>query len=486
MGRRATKALLLAALVVPACARIGGEADVQSAWPLFYRSTSREKATLEVLGPLFYHQRGPKTTAWGIRPFFTYGRDANGRRLWGILYPLAHFSEADRAARRFVFPLYFHYHRRKPDGQPVSASVLFPLFWWGNDAGKRWFYVPFLFGTARGLFGADEIRYIGLLMTRIETGENVTYGFLWPLVTWTTGPDRWGIRIWPFYGYTRREGRWWNGYVLWPFFTYGERQASEMKDAATYFCFWPFFGYSRTRDGNAASYQVLWPFFYFAWNKKAGMSEWRAPFPFLSHKTTKGVKKLMVWPFFSRRTFKGGADGWFLANLIRYSHLEGRNKKVSTFKVFPLFARTRSSEEKRDSSFLIVWPLFRVRRYREGEARWGDANSLQLAWFQNPEVFDRNWNALLGIFEHEHGRDGTRATRLLWRFFRFERGPGWRHVQLGPLASWLKSDGLTRSSFMLGLVQTGVREGRRGWRIFGLPLGASLSPHARQESGNGN
>ena len=476
---------MLAFLVLPACGRLGSRRGVDAAWPLFYRNAQPGRLEFEALGPFVYYQREGKATACGLRPFFTYERGPGGRRLWGVLYPLAHFSQGDQCARRFVFPFYFHYWRVRPNGERVSASVIFPLFWWGNDGGKKWFFVPFVYGKCRGLFGVDEIAYVGFLMSRVKSGPNVTHSILWPFVSWTRGPERWGIRIWPFFGYTTRKGRWWNGYILWPFFTYGAREASEMKAAAKYFCFWPFFGYSRTRDGNAASYSILWPFFYFAWNKRAGMSEWRAPFPLLSHKTTKGVKKVMVWPFFSRRTFKGGSDGWFLANLIRYSRLDGKRKKVRTFRVYPFFGRSWSADPEGERSFWLLWPLFRRRSYRKGDVRWGDANSLQLAWFQNPETFDRNWNALFGLFESERRRDGSRATRLLWRLLRFEHGPGWSHVQLGPLVSWQRADGLTRVSVMLGLVETGVREGRRGWRLFYVPVGGSPSVPPRQEAGHG-
>ena len=122
----------------------------------------------------------------------------------------------------------------------------------------------------------------------------------------------------------------------------------------------------------------------------------------------------------------------------------------------------------------MVWPLWRWRSQAAAGERQAAGNGLQFAWFANSAGYDRAYNALLGLVEHEARADGRGGTRLLWRLFRSERGPGWRHVQVGPLASWTRGGGLTKASYLLGLVQTGRNQGKRGWRIFFVPFGASL------------
>jgi len=471
-------ALLLALL--PGVAASAAECPrILSFWPLFHYKKEATRTELEVLGPLFFYQKGPEATTYGLRPLFSFRHEAESqKKVWHFLYPLSYFRSEPQATSQYVFLVYTHYRRIAPNGRPASATFVWPLVWWGESPkGGRWLYSPLVGGTLKGLFGADEIVYHSITHIRTRTGDYVTHHYLWPLFTSSRGPDRRVLRIWPFYGYGKREGRWWSGFVLWPFFTYGQREASEHKSAADYFCFFPFFGRARARDGRSGSYQVLWPLFYYAWNERKNFREWRMPFPIHMGKRSDDVQTLNLWPFWGRRRYKTGTDTYVLWPLIHTSRVRSKNTRRDTLRVFPFFTRVSSENKKRSTrrSYWAFWPLWRSRSRQAGDERWGDANSIQLAWFRDSEAFDRNYNALFGLFEHEARRDGRRSTHLLWRLLRWERGPGWRRFQLGPLASWSRSDGLTRASFMLGLVQTGTRDGKRGWRIFFVPFGARLS-----------
>ena len=480
MERMPAKPVLLFGLLFGPCAAAAESPDIQSAWPFFYYSKGPERTEFEGLGPLLFYQNGPEGRSYGLRPLFGFRHEAEAdRSFWQVLYPLSYFRREGQAAHDFFFPVYFHYRATGPDGRPVHATVVFPLAAWGRSAkGGPWASSPLLGGTLHGFLGADKFSYLANLYIRMRTGDYVTYHVLWPFFTWSHGPGRRAIRIWPLFGSAEKEGHWRNGYVLWPLFNYGTREASEAKNAADYFCFYPFFGRSRGRDGRSGSYLALWPFFYYGWNDHKHLREWSAPFPLFYGKSTDDSQEINVWPFWGRRTTKAGAETKLLASLIRHSSVRTSNARIETLSIYPLFGYARSEDAKRGArrSFWLLWPLVRSRSRQAGDERWGDANSLQLAWFQYPGDFDRNYNALLGLFEHERTRDGRRSTRLLWRLFRSESGPGWRHVQLGPLASWHRSPRLTRASFLLGLLQTGKRDGKRGWRVFYVPFGAPLIP----------
>ena len=468
---------LIVGVLAGASASGAEPARVESAWPFFYRMESPGRTEWEVLGPLGFYRKGPEAATYGLRPLFSAHDEARPRKsVWHVLYPLAYFREDPRAKRHFVFPLYYHQERVATDGRRVSVTVLFPLFWWGRSGGRPWFFVLFVGGTSRGLMGRDKVDYAGFTYIRERTGDYVIHHFLWPFFSIGRGGGRRSLRIWPFYGRAEQEGKWWNGYVLWPFFTYGQREAGHNKSAASFFSFWPLYGQSRARDGSGGSTQVLWPFFYYAWGKHKSYREWKLPFPFVVGKRTDDVQTFNLWPLYGHRRAKAGADTYFLWPLFHASKVRTKRSRYDDLKVFPLFTRVSRSDARKAShrSYWLLWPLWRSRSQEEKDERQAEANSLQLAWFANSEGFDRDYNALLGLFEHQAAPDGRRSTRLLWRLFRSERGPGWRHLQFGPLASWTRRRGLTKMSYLLGLVQTGTNHGRRGWRVFFVPFGASL------------
>ena len=248
----------------------------------------------------------------------------------------------------------------------------------------------------------------------------------------------------------------------------------------------------------SGSDEVLWPFFRYVWNRKTGYRAWRMPWPLIVGSNRTDVRAFNAWPLYGRRSWAKGksSESYYLWPLVHHTRVRATRSKLDDLKIFPLLTVTSRSSTaptigerpggpaaaraesgtptKRSRSFFLLWPLLRVRSRRAGE-QWGrEANSLQFAWFRNSESFDRTYNPLLGLFEHGASSDGRRATRLLWRMVRFERGKDLRHVQVGPLVSVTRSADLTRWSFLLGLVQTGRRHGRRGWRIFFIPFGASL------------
>jgi hypothetical protein len=482
---------LAATLLLLGGAALGGEAPKAepaqagaprswSLWPLVSVYRSPPETEVEVLGPLGFYHRTPEAVSWGVRPFFTITREPErGRTVRQFLYPLSYFRRDPDRGRQYAFPLYYRSWGTAGGKQPQRVTVLFPFFWWGHSAGGgAWFVVPFVGGVCRGLLGQDEILHVSWLYNRASWRGYVQHHVLWPFFSWASdGEGHRSLRIWPLYGRAEQEGKWWNGYVLWPFVTYGRRQATEHQGAADYWMLWPLFGRARGADGKSGNVTVLWPFFRYAWNAASGFRQWGLPWPIVVGSRQPGVKSRNVWPLWGTRRWATGSESYYLWPFVHTQRVRGTRVEVDDVKVFPFFtARTsRRTEPASRRVFRLLWPLWRSRRAERGGQWRTEANSLQFAWFGNPEHFDRTYNALLGLFEREASSDGRRATRLLWRLFRFERGEDYGRVQLGPLFTRTRSGSLTRYSFLLGLVQTGQRDGRRGWRIFYLPFGASLS-----------
>ncbi len=474
------------------CALAAGAAEppaIESAWPFFYWRHDAARTELDLLGPLGFYERTPQATRYGLRPFFDAAREAEGqKRSLHVLYPLATFRSDAQSTWRFVFPFYFHTSWVAANGKPVDATVVFPFFWWGTSPTEGpWFAILFVGGTFKGILGADRVDYSGFTYTKIRTGQYVTEHIISPFGTRWRGPDKSGWRIWPFYCTVEWKGHWRNGYVMWPFYCYGSREAGETRDAADYVASWPFFGRSWGRDGKSGSLQLLWPLFYHGWNEHSGFSQWQCPWPFFTTRSGKDLKSFDLWPFYGRSRAGARTETRLLGGIVRLGHLDTKTASLRETRVYPLFTHLATEDKRRESrrSFWELWPFFRARSRQEGETKWADANSLQLGWMSDPEASDRTFNALLGLYEHQRTRDGESGTRLLWRLFRVERGPGWRYTQLGPLASWQTAPNLTRASFLLGLFQTGQCDGRRGWRLFYVPFGARLSRPPAEETTDG-
>lgn len=491
--RMRLRALLLLPSVLCHLAAGLGAAEppaIESAWPFFYWRHDPARTELDFLGPLGFYARTTQGTSYGLRPFLDAGHEAETQRSHlHILYPIATFRSGPQSTWHFVFPFYFHTSWVAANDKPVRATVLFPLFWWGTSPTEGpWFAILFVGGTFKGLFGADRVDYNGFTYTRIRTGQDITEHILAPFGTRWRGPNKTGWRIWPFYCTVERKGHWRNGYVMWPLFCYGSREGTETKDAADYVASWPLFGRSRGRDGQSGSLQLLGPLFYHAWNHRSGFSHWQLLWPLFSTKSGKGIRELDLWPFWGRSQAGARTETRLLGGIIRIGRLDTNSASLRECRVYPLFTHLVTEDKRRSSrrSFWQLWPLFRARSRQEGEARWSDANALQLGWMANPEDADRAYNALLGLYEHQRTRDGESGTRLLWRSFRTERGASWRYTQLGPLASWQTAPNLTRASFLLGLFQAGRRDGRLGGRLFYLvPFGAPLSRPQAEEPTNG-
>jgi len=448
-------------------------------WPFYFRQEAGGRTELSVLGQLYYYEKSPTETVSGVRPFYLRRRQVQPPSTFSsVLYPLSTFRTEPEACRHFVLPFYFHYRRIAPNGKPVSATVWFPFYWAGESPTLgRWRYVALYGGTFKGLFGADEIDYYSVFYIRSRTGDVVTTHYGWPFYSTQRGPGRWGIRIWPFYGCHERKGLWWNSYVLWPFWTCGRREASEGKEAARYFFLFPFYGRARSLDGNSGSVQVLWPLFFYSWNKKTGYRAWKLPYPFYHGSRTPDVRTTNLWPFWGTRRWKGGSENYVLGPLVTWATVRARSMQRDELRIFPFLTHLSRTEPKRDlrHSYWLAWPFWRSRSTQEGAARTAEANSIQFSFVAGSEDFDRNYNALFGLYDHRATAEGRRRTSLLLGLFRSDTGPGWRAGHVGPFASWASGGGLTRWSFLLGSVQTGTRNGQRGWRIFFIPFGARLT-----------
>ena len=366
----------------------------------------------------------------------------------------------------------------------MVQNVVFPFVWWGHhpEHGK-WRFLLFLTGKVYGLLGADEMAYRAGYIYERRGDYEIRY-YAWPLVTLGEGGGKRSVRIWPFWGRTEQAGQWWNRFILWPFYTDGHREAGRGKPAADYFSLWPFYGRARNLDGSGASTMLLWPFFHHGWATRGNFREWRILYPFFSSTRDDGMQMWTLWPFYGQRRTKASVERQFIGRLVETARVRARAEDRDELTVFRIFRRVVGHDKKSGvrRSFTLLWPLWRSRSRTAADGkRAAEAQSLQVAWFPNSAAFERNVSALFGLYEHAEAPNGSRATRLLWRAVRSERGPGYRLVELGPLASWWRSGSLTRATFALGLLQTGTNDGKRGWRVLYIPFGASLRRPASKD-----
>jgi hypothetical protein len=255
-----------------------------------------------------------------------------------------------------------------------------------------------------------------------------TWNVLWPVISRTTGPDLWKMRVFPFYGQSWKAGQYDKRFVMWPIWTAAdyERPGS----AGSSWLLFPVVGHVDME--NQSSWTVLPPFFRFS--RSATLRSGCCPWPFVQY-SLGDINKAYLFP------------------------LAGWKKEANTtheFLLWPIFSRTRSERTDeivdRKAALPFVWMVDRVKRTAAGSSterffrlwplfsldRHDDSmtfRTLEL-WPIKSAPSERDFAPLWTVYSHE--RQGSAVEDdLLWGLFHRQRmADGSGSVSLFPLASW--------------------------------------------------
>ncbi len=356
--------------------------------PLYWESEAKDgsEKKVQVLWPLYLYRRYEQDVTIRILPLFTY---------WKDVYAFDEGLEYD--THYMLFPLVF-------GGSSTESGSYFALF-------------P-IAGQLKNFLGRDEIHFFLFpLYLDYSKGELKQRSYLWPVVSFSSGDDYNGFRIWPLFGHFEKKNDFRNEFILWPIYHHqtfdldkeqsGERllilpfYAREDGRRRSYRAYlWPFFSHEENYAGNFEAYTAPWPFIVMSRGEVYRTQFW----PLYGYKKAENVSnRFWFWPFWHQRVATTGED-----SIVYETHL------------LPVIS---SREEVSESEGLVrrnfqFWPLWRSHKSKDGST---SMQMLSLLWFHSEE-FEQHYAPLWTIYEHGTKADGTSQTSALWRLYRHTHG----------------------------------------------------------------
>jgi len=401
--------------------------------PFYYRrELPRPEATESaVLWPFFQKYESPRISQFAFRPLVNVRAEDTGLDLRGnmkevqVLWPLFLYRRTEGAKRLRIrlLPVFFHDRFQHPDGPEEVDTHLLPFILSGHsDSGENYFALFPLWGTLRGFFAKDRIRFrLFPLYADTQEGEHRSRHILWPFIRYSKGGGKSSFRILPFYGWKKKEGWYDKMFILWPFFTRVHYRIGTDRPVRAWF-FLPFYGRQQTPYGKIQYY--LYPFFSYQRNERAGnrFREWNVPWPFV--RITRGDREWRnsFWPFWGKRTKPDYSNTFFLYPIGRHLVYGDPEQLTRRLYVLPLYWDWRVTEDGEFARGRIKgWPLFDYSMGGEGERQF---RTLSPLWFWRPDRgFERNYSDFWKLYEYRHWQDGLRERKILWyRWFSIAPG----------------------------------------------------------------
>jgi hypothetical protein len=401
--------------------------------PFYYRrELPRPEATESaVLWPLFQKYESPRISQFALRPLVNVRTEETGGDLRGnmkevqVLWPLFLYRKTEGPKRLKVrlLPVFFHERFLHPDGPEEVDTLLLPFILSGrSDTGENYFALFPLWGTLRGFFAKDRIRFrLFPLYADTLDGEHRSRHVLWPFFSYSKGGGSSSFRFWPLFGWKKKED-WYNKvFVLWPFFSRVQLYLGTDRPTDSWF-FLPFYATQQTPFGKIQYF--LYPFFSYQRNERAGnrVREWALPWPFVQ--ITRGDREWRnsFWPFWGKRTKPGYANTFFLYPIGRQLVYGDPEELTRRLYVLPLYWDWRVTEDGEFSQGRVKgWPFFDS--FRQGE-KARQFRALSPLWFWRPDGgFERNYSDFWKLYECRRWQDGLKERKILWyRWFSIAPG----------------------------------------------------------------
>lgn len=439
---------------------------VESDWGPFYSRVEdlSGRKHLNILGPFFQHTTASnQVEATALRPFWaelSSPREALHRQ--EFLFPLGHLTDFGRERKfRFLTAIGWNFDRMDPESS--WKFWIFPFWYQGKSrSGQTYAALWPLGGVIRDFAWQDEITFACWpLWSRNRIKDLKTTSILWPLYSHSVGPDKERRRIFPFYGYSRVQGREERRFILWPFWT-DARVTHANGQESSGFMFFPFYGESRS--GERLTQWFIPPFFRVS-NDPEDRIEY-ALWPIFQRRKGEEAQKLYIWPLWGR-SIRGDVErGFVLWPMYRTSRVERATYTyVRKFLLPFLYVHSREPKPVEEihpgqehpevpEKYVEIWPVFSWER-REGFTTF---RMLDLWPGRDSEVVLRNWSPIwtpIKHVSHEKGAD----TELLWGLFRRNvRGDEYSHLSLFPVFEKTRDSGASTSKWQIGKGLLGVEK----------------------------
>ncbi|MFH0787842.1 MAG: hypothetical protein V2B13_09550 [Pseudomonadota bacterium] len=455
------------------CAHLSPNLEPENVSPFFHIQTDRENQSrrLDGAGPFYSQSESPEEREWTFRPFFSYRENLKDQtEELEYLYPLGRYRKtAEGKLYRFI-PFYssFRPAQEKEAGDKKENVDLFPFFWGKDKDGESYGGLFPLGGEFRGRFARDEIQFVlWPIYTRIREGETQTVNILWPIFSITSGGNRTGFRVWPFYGEEKQvgEGAYQKTFFLWPVGHYQQRYL-DTDHPKTYFYLFPL--YLSEQSPNEHKTIFLWPFFNFYSEDRFNYFQVDFPWPIVQYARGEKTEALKLWPLITYRKTDQREKMSLLWPLFiqEKEEDEERDEVLNRFLYVSKFHQVYFKKEDRWERVTRLWPFFRYAEDGRGMVHFFFPAVMPADW----EGLERHYGMLFRIYEYYQDGKGKEVSKFLWGLYYHQRQKDLDRIEISFLFTYLKEKERFRLSFLKGLLGY-YRDGpKRQLKLLYLPI----------------
>ncbi len=410
-------------------------ADINTA-PLLRYQTWHGEREIDALGPLFSYTSGPKHKLFAFRPLFSYERN-DQTVSWDIFYPVIWYKKDSSGTSFHFFPFI---------STGTNYKEIFPFFWGKTREGERYGgFFPF-YGKMKQRYDRDEIEFfLWPLYIHSSKGEFHTTHFLWPVFTFTNGPQRRAFKFFPLYGYDTKEGEFEKHYLFWPIFIWQKTRLNTDRPQS-YFSVFPFWVSEKSPE--MCSYTFLWPFFRYYRNRY--YRHYDFPWPLLGYSRDKAVKSFSLLPLVKYEESKHQKSVFLFYPLYKYEIEKKKNETITT--TYILFINRYERWFKNGKLYFKLvrfWPFFYYRLDEDREKTYFPA----IIPIEDPG-FERVLAPIFRIYYHEKDSAGNVYTTWFWGLYSYHKEGKKETYHLFPLFNWEKTPEKKRLSLLAGLFQS--------------------------------
>jgi hypothetical protein len=459
--------------------------DWLHAGPLFdhFPLTLDSGTRTEALGPLFYWEEKDTQRTWALPPLFcdttdsaldsheyeigypvlTYRRFGLERRWQFIqIFSFAGGQNGDeqKAKRTTIFPFYFRQRTEEPD---QDYTAVFPFY-----------------GHLKHRLFRDEIFFkMFPVYSRTRKADIVTTNWGYPVYSVRRGNGLEGWKLWPFYGWERKEvtkqtngfgdvetvpGHY-NWFTMWPFVldsTSGIGSENPTRQHAILLVY----GYEHSPQRDSRS--VIWPFFTHTIDRKKKYEERDMPWPIIEFAHGEGKTTRRIWPFFSRAHTEYLESDWYLWPVYKFNrfHADPADRSRMRILLF-LYSNTvqKNTETGESERLAALWPLYTYKRDYNGNSRLQLFAPLEPILPNNRSI-EREYSPVWSVWRAEkNAKTGATSQSLLWNLYRHEATPTSK-----------------KCSLLFGLFQYQSGTAGKRMRLFYIPVMTAKPAPAKAEA----
>ncbi len=415
--------------------------------PLFYIRIGKHEKRVDLLGPFLSFYKTETKSGWAIRPILSYEKTVR-KSSWHFIYPIFRY-EKKKGERRGFLPFLVNKGEK-------NYTEIFPFYWGRSKNGKYFGFFPF-YGKFRDRFDRDKITFfLWPLYLYSKKGDTKTYRILWPIFTYKHGGGEKAFKIFPIWGFDKKEGKYSKGYFLWPIIFY---KKSDLDTAWPKSLFSIFPLYISKKSPNSRSTTILWPFFRFY--KRENYRSFDAPWPIFGMSRGKDRKEFRLIPLYTYKKTKNLKSFFVLYPLYKHELDTSYGRKIVTdyFLIIDRYERRYDKNGKLISKTMKFWPFFYYSSDRI-EAK----SSFPSIFPIDDYGFERNYGPVFRIYLYKKSPH-YKYTNILWGTYRHKVEGENESRSLSFVFSSERRKDYKKISILAGLLQYIVKRGKKSLKL---------------------